>query len=232
MAQRKNRHILETAGALLIGTSVPSGHWDDAVGTAVHLLNRMPSKVLEFKTPLQALGNHFTLPSSSLVSPRVFGCVVFVHLHKHQRTKLDPCAVRCVFFGYATNTKGYRCYDPTTKHYYTTMDATFLESEHYYSSSPTTSHLQGEIRSEDMKWWDCQVAEDADHGTLLNDISINVTEDDGAENTSHDALVDVTDNAISDGVGNDAIHVNISADNDAICVINTPLSCTRRNDTP
>ena len=103
MAERKNRHILETARALLIGMNVPSHHWDDTVVTAVHLLNRMPSKVLQFKTPLQILSTHFSLPSILLIPPRIFGCVAFVHLHKNQWTKLDPCAIRCIFLGYATN---------------------------------------------------------------------------------------------------------------------------------
>ncbi|CAL2245576.1 unnamed protein product [Prunus armeniaca] len=53
VAKRKNRHLLETARALLIGAHVPHHHWDDAIVTAVHLINRMPSGVLTFKTPLQ-----------------------------------------------------------------------------------------------------------------------------------------------------------------------------------
>ena len=31
---------------------VPNQHWGDVVTTAVHFVNRMPSKVLDFKTPL------------------------------------------------------------------------------------------------------------------------------------------------------------------------------------
>lgn len=202
----------------------------------------MSSKVLEFKTPLQSLANHFTLPSSSLIPPRVFGCVVFVHLHKHQRTKLDPCAVRCVFLGYATNTKGYRCYDPTTKRYYTTMDATFLESEYYFSSLPITSHLQGEIGSKDLKWWDCQETKDVGHTTLMNDVSTNESGSDGTNNIEHDALVDVAkDNDVAFVDNNDIIDVDVAGhdvndvNNGAIdgrCVSNTPLSCARSNDTP
>jgi hypothetical protein len=128
VAERKNRHILETARALLFGAQVPSRHWDDSVTTAVYLLNRMPSKTLDFKTPLQVLSRHVTLPSILLLLPRVFGCVTFVHIHKHQRTKLEPCAVRCMFLGYGSNKKGFRCYDPKTKRLYTTMDVIFLES--------------------------------------------------------------------------------------------------------
>ncbi|RVW31843.1 Retrovirus-related Pol polyprotein from transposon RE2 [Vitis vinifera] len=53
VAERKNRLILETARALLLGAHVPSRYWDDAIATTMYLLNRMPSKVLQFKTPLQ-----------------------------------------------------------------------------------------------------------------------------------------------------------------------------------
>ncbi|BBH06529.1 ABC-2 type transporter family protein [Prunus dulcis] len=63
VAERKNRHLLETARALLIDGHVPRHHWDDAVVTAVHLINRMPSGVLNFKTPLQVLAQHGPLPS-------------------------------------------------------------------------------------------------------------------------------------------------------------------------
>ena len=86
----------------------------DAVATAVYLINRMQAKILHFKTPLQILFTHISLPSLLMLSPRIFGCVAFVHLHKNQRTKLDPCAIRCLFLGYGLHKKGFRCYDPNT----------------------------------------------------------------------------------------------------------------------
>ncbi|KAJ7969169.1 Retrovirus-related Pol polyprotein from transposon TNT 1-94 [Quillaja saponaria] len=90
-----------------------------------------------------------------MLPPRIFGCVAYVHLHKNQRTKLDPCAMRCIFLGYATHQKGYRCYDPTTRHLYTTMDVTFLESETFFPKQVIHSSLQGEILGEEQnmeKW--------------------------------------------------------------------------------
>jgi len=83
VVERKNRNILETARALLLSTNMPSRYWSDVVATTVHLLNRMPSKVLNFQTPLQVLSTHVSLPSVLMISPRVFGCVAFVHLHKN-----------------------------------------------------------------------------------------------------------------------------------------------------
>ena len=79
---------------------VPPQYWSDAVSIVVHLLNRLPSKVLNFKTPLQVLASHLSLPTTLMFPPKVFGCVTYVHPHKNQRTKLDPCARRCLFLGY------------------------------------------------------------------------------------------------------------------------------------
>ena len=90
---------IETAQALLIGANAPPRYWANTVTTVVHLLNRMPSKVLGFQTPLQALAAHTPLPSVLMLPPRVFGCVAYVHIHKTQRTKLEPCARRCLFLG-------------------------------------------------------------------------------------------------------------------------------------
>ena len=84
VAKRKNRLILETARALLLRAHVLSRYWDDAIAMVVYLLNRMPSKVLQFKTPLQVLSEHVSLPTILLLPPRIFGCVGFVHLHKNQ----------------------------------------------------------------------------------------------------------------------------------------------------
>jgi len=126
---------------------VPTRYWPDAVSTAVHLLNRLPSKVLQFQTPLQVLASHVSLPTTLMLPPRVFGCVAYVHLHKNQRTKLDPCALRCLFLGYATHQKGYRCYDLATSRLYVTMDVTFLESEPFFSG-PNPA-LQGEIHDQE-----------------------------------------------------------------------------------
>lgn len=131
-----NRALLTTAHA-------PQRYWTNAVIAAVYLMNRMPSRMLNFETPLQALDHHVPLPSFLMIPPRIFGCVAYVHLHKNQRSKLDPCAVRCIFLGYAAHKKGYRCYDPTTRRLYVTMDVTCLENEFFFQAPCSFSSLQG-----------------------------------------------------------------------------------------
>jgi hypothetical protein len=53
IAEKKNRYILEITRALLIESSVPSNFWDSVMSFAIYLLNRSPTQVNNFKTPLQ-----------------------------------------------------------------------------------------------------------------------------------------------------------------------------------
>ena len=52
VAERKNRPLLEVAWSLLFSMNVRKIHWRDAILTTTYLINRMPSKVLNFKTPI------------------------------------------------------------------------------------------------------------------------------------------------------------------------------------
>ena len=87
-----------------------------------------------------------------MLPPRVFGSVVYVHIPNIDRTKLDPCAIKCVFLGYENQQKGYRCYDHTTRRLYTTMDVTFLETEMFFIPHNTHYSIQGETWTDDQNW--------------------------------------------------------------------------------
>lgn len=53
VAERKHRHLVETTIALLHQSSLPLQYWFDALATAVFLINRLPSSVLEHKSPFE-----------------------------------------------------------------------------------------------------------------------------------------------------------------------------------
>ena len=59
--------------------------------------------------------------------------------YAHQRSKLEPRSVNCVFLGYSTH-KAYKCYSPQNRRIYHTMDVTFFEREPYY----TPASIQGD----------------------------------------------------------------------------------------
>ncbi|KAJ9535806.1 hypothetical protein OSB04_un001038 [Centaurea solstitialis] len=120
--------------ALLIESQVPQVFWPEALATATYLLNRLPTKILKLKTPLETLEEYTKIPPLLTLEPKVFGCTTFAHIPKSHRNKLDPCADKCVFVGYGVNQKGYRCYNPETRHMFTTMNCDFLETKYYYSS--------------------------------------------------------------------------------------------------
>ncbi|XP_031744711.1 uncharacterized protein LOC101207712 isoform X1 [Cucumis sativus] len=59
VAERKNRHLLETARALSFQMHVSKIFWVDAVSTACFLINRMPSSVLNGEIPYRVLNVGF-----------------------------------------------------------------------------------------------------------------------------------------------------------------------------
>ncbi|XP_062103747.1 uncharacterized protein LOC133814853 [Humulus lupulus] len=140
VAERKNRHLLETTRALLFQMYVPKHFWADAVSTACFLINRMPSSVLHGEIPYKIL-----FPDRSLfpVNPRIFGSTCFARDVCPNVTKLDPKSLKCVFLGYSRLQKGYRCYCPNLNKYLVSIDVTFMENTPYFSSS-SISTRQGE----------------------------------------------------------------------------------------
>lgn len=52
VAERKNRHLLEVARALMFSTGLSKSYLGDAVLTGAYLINRMPSSVLDYKSPI------------------------------------------------------------------------------------------------------------------------------------------------------------------------------------
>ncbi|RVW76332.1 Retrovirus-related Pol polyprotein from transposon RE2 [Vitis vinifera] len=119
VAERKNRHLVETARTLLLHSHVPFRFWGDAVLTACYLINRMPSSVLHDQIPHSLL-----FPDQPLyfLPPRVFGCTCFVHILTPGQDKLSAKAMKCLFLGYSRLQKGYRCYSLETHRYFISAD--------------------------------------------------------------------------------------------------------------
>jgi hypothetical protein len=123
-AERKHHHILETARALLLSSKLPPHFWAEVFrGT------------IQGCTPYERLFGH--PPNYSHL--RCFGCACFVLLPPRERTKLTAQSVECVFLGYSTEHKGYRCYDPVARWMRISRDVTFDESCPFYPRSSSSS---------------------------------------------------------------------------------------------
>ena len=106
VAERKNGHLLNTTGALLFQENVPKSYWGEAILTATYLINRILSRLLDNKSPVDVLKSFYPLfRISNGLTPRVFGCTAFVHVHSQHRDNLDPRAIKCVFLGYSSTQK-------------------------------------------------------------------------------------------------------------------------------
>jgi transposase InsO family protein len=57
ISERKKRHILEVTRSLLFQMNIPKRFWSEAVCTAIHLINRLPTPVLNHKSPFSVLTN-------------------------------------------------------------------------------------------------------------------------------------------------------------------------------
>jgi hypothetical protein len=90
--------------------------------TAVHLLNRLPTKALNGKAPYEAW--HGCKPMASHL--RVFDCLTFTKELNHIG-KLDNRSTPGVFIGYAEGIKAYRILDPVTQHVRISRDIVFDE---------------------------------------------------------------------------------------------------------
>ena len=123
IAERANRTIAEAARAMLQAAGMSPGFWEFAVGTAVHVRNRAPSRVTGYTSPHERMFRK----TPDLTYLRTFGCLAYAHTTT-QRTKYDPTSQKLVFVGYDNATKGYRLWNPLTHTAMTSTDVVFEES--------------------------------------------------------------------------------------------------------
>ncbi|PKU87110.1 Retrovirus-related Pol polyprotein from transposon TNT 1-94 [Dendrobium catenatum] len=137
VAERKHRHLMETTRTLLIQASIPQHLWVDTLLTAAYLINQLPSSNTHHKSPYELLFGK----TPSYERLRIFGCLCYPWLKPYSSNKLAPLSIPCVFIGYASAQKGYRCLDLKTNRIYTSCHVIFNESVFpyatYQSSQPT-----------------------------------------------------------------------------------------------
>lgn len=109
-------------------TNVPKMLQKFTILTSAYLINRIQSHVFPLK--------HLSL-NSKIVSPirflfdlshKIYGCTTFVHNFSHNRNKLDPRALKCVFIRYSFTQKSYNYYNQSTKKVFISLDVTFFEN--------------------------------------------------------------------------------------------------------
>ncbi|KAE8672369.1 hypothetical protein F3Y22_tig00111843pilonHSYRG00119 [Hibiscus syriacus] len=122
VAERKHRHLLEVARALRFQSKVPIKFWGECVLTSCFIINRLPSSVLQWKTPYELL--YHKAPDMNIL--KVFGCLCYATDPK-PTDKFSPRALPSVFMGYSSTKKGYLLFDLTSKKFLVNRDVIFHE---------------------------------------------------------------------------------------------------------
>ena len=93
--------------------------------TIVYLINKSPSVPLKGDVPQRVwIGREI-----SYQHLRVFGCLVYTHVAKDQRSKLDNKSKPCISMGYSEDEFGYRLWDLVDKKVVRSRDIFFMEEK-------------------------------------------------------------------------------------------------------
>lgn len=123
VVERKHRHILEIARALRFDANFPIQFWGECILTTTYLINHLPSRAVNNKTPFEiVLGK-----KPSYEHLHVFGWLVYAGDYKKGGDKFGEQGRPCAFVGYPNGQKGYRVYDLQDKKIYTSQDVQFFE---------------------------------------------------------------------------------------------------------
>ncbi|KAJ9563367.1 hypothetical protein OSB04_008527 [Centaurea solstitialis] len=123
VVERKHRHLLNVARALMFQSGLPLKMWHECILTATYLINRTPSSVLNGKCPYEMIYGFFPV----LDHLRNFGCLSFAMI-PNVSDKFSSRSEKCVFLGYCNSKKGYRLYSLDTKQIVISRDVKFYES--------------------------------------------------------------------------------------------------------
>src|SRR5438105_5049714 len=103
VAERKNRTLTDLVNAMLDTARLSKEWWGEAILTACHVLNRVPTKNKEI-TPFE----EWEKKRLTLSYLRTWGCLAKVSVPITKKRKLGPKTIDCVFLGYAIHSVGYR----------------------------------------------------------------------------------------------------------------------------
>lgn len=154
VAERKNRHLIEARRSMMHSKNIPTKFWAEGMKMAAYVLNRIPQRILNFKSPYEKL--YHVQPNVSHL--RVFGSVCYVFVPDCLRSKLEKKVVRCIFTGYDSERKGWRCVEPNTRKCHVSRNVVFDEASSWWSLEHTALP--------DSKEFEVEVQEKMESGTV------------------------------------------------------------------
>ncbi|GKB73974.1 putative RNA-directed DNA polymerase [Tanacetum coccineum] len=132
---------MDMVRSMICNSILPEFLWTEALKTATHILNRVPSKSVP-KMPFEL----WTGRAPSLRYFKIWGCPAEAKIFNPQTKKLDSRTISCYFIGYPERSKGYRFYCPNhTTRIVKTRDAEFLKNGEISGSGERSIYLNEKL---------------------------------------------------------------------------------------
>ncbi|GKE21037.1 RmlC-like cupins superfamily protein [Tanacetum coccineum] len=132
--ERKHKHLLEVVRSIKFQGHFPIYFWGYCLLAATYIINRLPSKTTNNKSPYEIV---YKIPPD-LTNLRVLGRRAYVH--NHTPDKFAPRSIPAIFVGYPSTQKGYILYDPNTHKVITSRHVDFDETEFPFSYNSQNSN--------------------------------------------------------------------------------------------
>lgn len=136
--ERKHIHLLQLVRSLMLQAALPKHLWPFSLLTATHIVNRLPTPILNWKSPYEML--YGKQPNYSLL--KVFGCLCYAANTRPLKGKFDSRAQKCVFIGFSPGQKAYKLYRTDSKQIFMSCDVIFYEDLYPFQ---TTNHDNNSI---------------------------------------------------------------------------------------
>jgi transposase InsO family protein len=141
IVERKNRTLTELVNAMLDTAGLSKEWWGEAILTACHVLNRVPTKNKDI-TPFE----EWKKKRLNLSHLCTWDCLAKVNVPINKKHKLGPKTIDCIFLGYSFHSVGYRFLiinsgvsDMHVGIIMESRDAIFFENEFPMKNAPSTT---------------------------------------------------------------------------------------------
>ena len=125
------------ARAMLHDQGIPMYLWVESCNTMVYVQNHCPHRVLGMSTPKE----YFTGKKRDISHLKIFGSLVYIHVMKDARKKLELTVEVGIFVGYTETPHNYRVYFPDSRMTVVQRDIKFHEEKAMKLSLERELHL-------------------------------------------------------------------------------------------
>jgi hypothetical protein len=192
VVERQNITVQEIARSMMNEKNIGQTYWVEAIHTTVHVLNKSHLRPQSDKTPYELW---FGRPTT-IKHFKVFGIKCYIKNNDENLDKYDDRTDEGIFLGYATNSKGYRCYNKRLHKMVDCIDVKVNEG------IPTREMYSNESSREDMvEAEDEQVQESENEKFKLDEDSNTQTDSNRQSISSPSSIIIQKNNLASQIIG-------------------------------